>query len=80
MAKPIKRIGRKFDRTIGLQGQTGVFSRGFKDVVGMPEYEYSDPAIAPNVADRVRPLATRQQAGDNPVSYTHLTLPTILRV
>jgi hypothetical protein len=72
MAKPVKKVTRgiskglaRFDQSIGLQGQVGVFKRGFKDVVGMPEYQDSDPAIAPNVADRVRPLATRQQAGDN---------------
>ena len=68
MAKPVKKISKgfaKLDRTIGLQGQVGVFKRGFKDVIGMPEYQYGDPAIAPNVADKVRPLATRRQEGDN---------------
>ena len=68
MAKPVKQISKglaKFDRTIGLQGQVGVFKRGFKDLGGMPEYQYSDPATAPNVADKVRPLATRRQEGDN---------------
>jgi hypothetical protein len=74
MAKPVKKVTKGiskglslFDRTIGLQGQVGVFKRGFKDILGVPEYEQAKPAIKPKAPEQAqtRPLATRQQAGDN---------------
>lgn len=72
MAKPVKKVTRgiskglaRFDQSIGLQGQVGVFKRGFKDVLGVPEYQGSAPIVPAKTADKTRPLATRQQAGDN---------------
>lgn len=72
MAKPVKKVTKGiskglslFDRTIGLQGQVGVFKRGFKDILGVPEYEQAKPATKPKAPKQARPLETRQQAGDN---------------
>jgi hypothetical protein len=72
MAKPVKKVTRGiskglslFDRTIGLQGQVGVFKRGFKDILGVPEYERAKPTTKPKAAKQARPLATAQKQGDN---------------
>lgn len=68
MAKPVKQISKglaKFDQFAGLQGQVGVFKRGFKDVLGMPEYEQTKPVTMPKAAKQARPLATAQKEGDN---------------
>jgi len=68
MAKPVKKIKKgfsKFDQSVGLQGQIGVYTRGFKDILGVPEYEQAKPVTRPKAAKQTRPLATAQKEGDN---------------
>jgi len=70
MAKPVKKIKKGFsksDQSVGLQGQIGVYTRGFKDILGVPEYEQAKPATKPQAPKQAqtRPLETRQQVGDN---------------
>ena len=72
MAKPVKKVTRgiskglaRFDQSVGLQGQIGVFKRGFKDILGVPEYEQAKPVTRPKATKQARPLAAAQKEGDN---------------
>ena len=67
---------------IGMFEQPNAVRDGVVDMVHTPGsfYGASVPEIDAMVAARVTPMEARSNGGAAPVSYTHLTLPTIYSV